>query len=205
MEDKEILELFRKRSEEAIDETSRKYGAFLNRIAYGILRSREDAEECVNDTYMRAWNNIPPDQPQHLSAFLGRITRNLALNRLEQMSASKRGGGQKALELDELEECIPAECDVQRTVEEHELALLLNRFLKKLTKEKRIIFMKRYWYFCTVEEIASELGCSESKVKMSLHRTREKLKDFLLKNGEGVLMKGKFYESTKTVKSSERS
>lgn len=183
MEDKDIIRLYFERSEEAIKATAQKYSAFLSRIAFGILRSREDAEECVNDTYMQAWNSIPPSEPRRLSAFLGKITRNLSLNRYERITAQKRGGGSRELALEELEECIPAAGDVQRQAEDAELGELINGFLAKLNRESRIIFMRRYWYFCTVSEIAEDLHVGESKVKMSLLRTRKKLKQFLEKQG----------------------
>ena len=183
MEDKDIIRLYYERSEEAINETARKYSALLSSIAFGILRSREDAEECVNDTYMRAWNSIPPNRPKRLSAFLGKITRNLSLNRYSQLTAQKRGGGSKDVALEELEECVPAVGDVQREVEDGELGELINVFLGKLSRESRIIFMRRYWYFCTVREIAEDMQIGESKVKMSLSRTRKKLKQFLEKKG----------------------
>ncbi len=186
MEDKEIIELFFRRSEKAIKETARKYGAYLSRLAYGILYSREDAEECVNDTYMKAWDNIPPACPKYLSAFLGKITRNIALNRYDMLKAAKRGGGQVPLTLDELAECIPDSSDVQRQVESQELTSLLDRFLGKLSPANRNVFMKRYWYFLSIEEIAEETGSSSDKVKMRLFRTRKKLKEFLLKNGVEV-------------------
>ena len=183
MEDKDIIRLYLQRSEEAISETALKYSGLLSRIAFGILRSREDAEECVNDTYAAAWNNIPPSEPKRLSAFLGRITRNLSLNRYSQLTAQKRGGGCKDIALEELEECIPAAGDLQRQVEDAELAELINGFLDRLNRESRIIFMRRYWYFCTVSEIAEDMHIGESKVKMSLSRTRKKLKIFLEKQG----------------------
>lgn len=186
MEDKDIIRLYLERSDKAITETALKYGTLLSGIAYGILRSREDAEECVNDTYMRAWNSIPPNEPQRLSAFLGRITRNLSLNRYEQMTAQKRGGGSMELALEELEECVPSPENVQNEAEGAELALLINSFLKRLGRESRIIFMRRYWYFCTVSEIAEDMHIGESKVKMSLHRTRKKLKQFLEKKGVAI-------------------
>lgn len=186
MEDKDIIRLYLERSEEAINQTALKYSALLSRIAFGILRSREDAEECVSDTYMRAWNSIPPSQPKRLSAFLGKITRNLSLNRYSQLTAQKRGGGSKELALEELEECIPAAGDVQREVEDTELAELINSFLDRLSRENRIIFMRRYWYFCTISEIAEDMHASESKVKMSLSRTRKKLKQYLEKKGAAL-------------------
>lgn len=186
MEDKDIIRLYFERSEEAISETALKYSALLSHIAYGILGSREDAEECVNDTYKRAWDSIPPGEPKRLSAFLGKITRNLSLNRYNQLTALKRGGGSREIALEELEECVPAAGDVQREVEDAELAELINGFLDKLSRESRIIFMRRYWYFCTVSEIAEDMHIGESKVKMSLSRTRKKLKQFLEKQGAAL-------------------
>ena len=183
MEDKDIIRLYFERSEKAISETALKYGALLSGIAFGILRSREDAEECVSDTYKKAWDSIPPGEPKRLSAYLGKITRNLSLNRYSQLTAQKRGGGSRDVALEELEECIPAEGDVQRQVEDAELAELINGFLDRLNRESRIIFMRRYWYFCTVSEIAADMHASESKVKMSLLRTRKKLKQYLEKQG----------------------
>lgn len=183
MEDSQIVDLYWERSPRAISETAEKYGRYCHRIAYNILRSEEDSEECVNDTYLSAWNAMPEQRPQKLSAFLGRITRNLALKKWEWYSAEKRGGGQVPLALDELQECVPAPDRVERVADDLALTEALNRFLASLPREKRRIFMRHYWYFSPVAEIAESYAVSESKVKMTLLRTRKELKLFLEKEG----------------------
>lgn len=183
MEDQQIIELFFSRSENAISETARKYGRYCHSIAYHILQNEEDSEECVNDTYLRAWDVIPPKRPEKLSAFLGKLTRNLSLHQYEKYHAEKRGAGRTALALDELQDCIPAADNVAQAIDDMALAEILNRFLAALPAQTRSMFMRRYWYFDSVEEIASRFGVSESKVKMSLLRTRGKLKQFLEKEG----------------------
>ena len=183
MEDNQIVDLYWARSEKAISETSNKYGHYCYYIAYNILHSKEDSEECVNDTYLNAWNAMPDQRPNILSAFLGRITRNLSLQRWEKYTAQKRGAGQVPLALDELQDCIPATDKTDHIIDDLMLADLLNRFLASLTAEKRIIFMRRYWYLCPVAEIASDFAISESKVKMSLLRSRNELKLLLTKEG----------------------
>ncbi len=176
MDDEGIIELYWSRSETAIAQTERQYGRFCYGIAYRILRSREDSEECVSDTWQRAWDTMPPQRPQHLGAFLGRITRNLALNRRRAARTARRGGGQVALALDELAECLPGPDSVEKAADEQALAELLDRFLEGLGREARIIFVQRYWYLRSVREIAADLRLGESAVKMSLSRTRERLR-----------------------------
>lgn len=183
MEDEEIIELYWLRSERAIEETAHRYGRFCHSIAYNVLSNREDSEECVNDTYLHTWNAIPPRRPNRFSAFLGKITRNLALKKYEKYTAEKRGGGAVPLALEELSECIPDPDSVERYMDERMLAETLNRFLKGLPLETRGIFLHRYWKLDAVKEIAREFGLSESKVKMSLMRTRGKLKNFLEQEG----------------------
>lgn len=183
MDDKEIVELFWARSENAISETAEKYGRYCHYIAYNILRSDEDSEECVNDTYLAAWNAMPDLRPRKLSAFLGRVTRNLALHRWERNHAEKRGSGAVPLALDELRECVPAADKEAQIVDDLVLAEVLSRFLAALPKERRMIFMRRYWYFSPVSEIAKDLSLSESKVKMSLLRARGELKLILEREG----------------------
>lgn len=183
MDEKQIIELYWVRSERAIDETARKYGRFCHSIAFNILSNYQDSEECVNDTYLHSWNAIPPRRPDKLSAFLGRITRNLALNRYVRDNAQKRGGGQMVYALEELAECIPDPNTVERRVDDRLLAEKLNIFLSQLPGDNRRIFLRRYWQLSTVKEIASDLGVSESKVKMSLMRTRGKLKNYLEQEG----------------------
>ena len=183
MDDKQILELYQKRSETAISETADKYGKYCYCIAYRILYDELDSEECVNDTYLRAWEAIPPQCPEKLSAFLGKITRNLALNRYKYYLREKRGNGQTALVIDELNECLPASNNTEEAIEEKLLVELLNQFLYSLPTEKRNIFLRRYWYLSSIQEIAKDYGFSESKVKMILLRIRNKLSQVLEKEG----------------------
>ena len=183
MEDDQIIELYWARAETAITETSNKYGNFCHQIAYRILRDREDSEECVNDTWLKAWEAIPPARPESFSAFLGKITRNLALHRYERKHTQKRGEGQVTLALHELEECIPAKDHVEGVVDQLALTEVLNTFLAGLSAEARKVFMCRYWFLYSVKEIAAEYGISESKVKVTLLRARRKLRILLEKEG----------------------
>ena len=183
MNDLQLVELYWERSERAISETALKYEKFCHNIAYNILFSEEDSEECVNDTWLRAWCAIPPQRPLKLSAFLGRITRNLSFNRLKTRNALRRGGSETVLTLDELSESIPASERTGEGLELEELTAVLDKFLGNLDPEARRIFMRRYWYFSKPAEIASAFGISEHKVYKSLQRTRAKLKDFLRKEG----------------------
>lgn len=182
LEDEKIVELYLERSETAITETQTKYGRYCHTIAYNVLYSNEDAEECVNDTYIRAWNSIPPQKPNVLSAFLGAITRNLALDRYQRTKAKKRSECTE-LALEELGECIPCSEDGASIADELALKEAINGFLASLKEQPRIIFMRRYWYLCSVKEIAVSLGLSESKVKVSLMRTRMKFKMYLENQG----------------------
>lgn len=183
MEDQQIIELYHERSETAISETAKKYGKYCYTIAYHILYNEQDSEECVNDTYLRAWKTIPPQYPNKMSAFLGKITRNLAFNQYRYYIRQKRGAGQVPMALEELQECIPISGSVEQTIEEKYLIEILNRFLYDLSKEKRMIFLRRYWYLSSIQEIAGDYEMSESKVKMTLLRVRKKLKQVLEKEG----------------------
>lgn len=183
MEEQQIIELYHERSETAISETAKKYGKYCYTIAYHILYNEQDSEECVNDTYLRTWEAIPPQYPNKLSAFLGKITRNLALNRYRYYTRQKRGEGQVPMALEELQECIPVSGSVEQTIEEKYLIEILNRFLYDLSKEKRMIFLRRYWYLSSIQEIAGDYEMSESKVKMTLLRVRKQLKQVLEKEG----------------------
>ena len=180
MNDNEIIELFFAHSESAIAEAQSKYGAYCRYIAHNILFDSQDAEECENDTYLKAWNSIPPHRPSSLSAFLGRIARNLALNKLKARNAQKRGQGECEMSLDELSEIIGTE-DI--SIEENQLSALIDRFLGELPKEKRLVFVGRYWYFDSIKDIASKTGFSEGKIKMMLKRVKNELKEFLEKEG----------------------
>lgn len=183
MEDRQIVDLYWARSEDAISETANKYGKYFKSIAYNILHNAEDCDECVNDTYFNAWRAMPDKRPDALAAFLGRITRNLALNRWESYSAEKRGAGQTPLVLEELHECVPGANATERTVDDLMLAEVFNRFLESLPVKTRRIFVRRYWYLSSVREIAADFGLGESNVKMTLLRARKKLKSLLEKEG----------------------
>lgn len=183
MEDKEIIHLFRNRSEEAIHETAKKYGKYCHYIAYNILFNEQDSEECVNDTYLNAWDSIPPQNPVRLSTYLGKITRNLALNKWAYYHADKRGKGQVSIALEELQECISSADVVEKVVEEIHFSDIFNRFLASLSRKKRVIFLRRYWYLSSIKEICTDFHMSESKVKMMLMRLRNEFRVFLEKEG----------------------
>lgn len=183
MEDGQIIALYWQRNESAIQESQNKYGDYCSSIAYNVLHAREDAEECVNDTWLRAWNAMPPERPGRLAVFLGRITRNLAIDRYRRDRTQKNGGGQIELCLEELGECIGE----NRPIEDR-LALreAVNRFLQGLPEKSRRVFLLRYWYVMPVAEIARRSGLSEGAVKMSLLRVREKMKTELEQEGFGL-------------------
>lgn len=183
MEDNEIIELYFNRSEDAISRTAGKYGSYCHTIAYNILQNTQDSEECVNDTWWKAWDAIPPCRPRHLAAFLGRITRNLSLDRYRQDTAQKRGGGELAIALEELGECIAAPGNLEHHGESMVITDALNCFLEALSPENRRIFLRRYWYLSSIRQIARDYDLTESKVKMSLFRSREQLKQILEKEG----------------------
>lgn len=186
MEDSQIIELYWGRSEQAISETEEKYGNYCRCIAYRILNDREDAKECVNDTWLRAWKNMPPERPRLLSAFLAKITRNLSLNRYEKQNAAKRGGGEVALVLEELGECVPARKDVEQSVGLKYLTELFDRFLGQQSEENRRLFVLRYWYLYPLKEAASRCGMGQSKAKMRLMRMRDELRELLANEGYSI-------------------
>lgn len=181
MNDAEILALYLQRNENAIRQTDAVYGRRLHGLSKRIVNSHEDAQECVSDTYMKAWETIPPQRPNYLFAYLARICRNLSLDRLEWWSASKRSATVVSL-TQEMELCIP-DNSFERKLEGEELGRVLSRFLGSLSQENRMIFMRRYWYCDSVRQIAGRFNISQSKVKTQLHRTRNKLKQFLEKEG----------------------
>ncbi len=183
MDDSKIIALYVARAEEAVEQTKARYGSYCRQIALSILNSPEDAEECCNDVLLQAWDSIPPAKPESLKAYLGRITRNLAIHRYEKEHAQKRGGGQIPLILSELEECLPAGDSAEDSLLQSRLTELLNRFLESQSKEKRIVFLRRYWYGASIEEIANSCGLTQSKVKSMLHRMRRRLADLLTKEG----------------------
>ena len=181
MEDYQIVDLYWSRSEEAIRETSRKYGKMLNGISYSLLSSSEDAEECVNDTYLEAWNRMPEDRPLYLGAYLAKIIRCLSISRFRSDHRKKRGGMGRITE--ELTDCIPDTWSCQQEYENGLLSDALNRFLFELSEEKRRMFIRRYFYSDSVSDIASRMRISPSKVKTTLHRLRGELKEFLEQEG----------------------
>lgn len=188
MEDADIIKMYWNRSEDAIRETSKKYGAYCTRIAMNILSNLQDAEECVNSTYLNAWNSIPPQKPKILSAFLGKITRNISLNYLDRRMAKRRGGGEILIAFDELDECI-ADSDeesIYESISSEKLGKLINDYLKTLPKESRMVFIGRYYYFDSIKDISRKLKTSESNVKNYLYRARNGLKKYLKKEGIDV-------------------
>ena len=183
MEDNQIIQLYFDRSEDAISQTAVKYGKYCHTIAYNILHNFKDSEGCVNDTYWKAWGIIPPRRPKKLASFLGKITRNLSLDKYRHYTADKRGGGEFSIALDELGDCVSSLGNMDDYTNEMVLVDTLNRFLASLSAEHRKIFMRRYWYISSVKEIADDYGITESKVKMSLLRSRNQLKAVLEKEG----------------------
>ena len=183
MEDKEIVNLYWDRNERAIKETAAKYGRYCYKIAYNILLDKEDADESVNDTYFRTWECIPPHFPEALAVFVGKITRRVSLNKWHSRTRKKRGGGQVYLALEELDECIADAHDVEKEIEHKELLQTINDFLGTLPVTERDLFVCRYWFFASIQELSEKFSFSESKTKSMLFRTREKLKVCLKKEG----------------------
>lgn len=183
MEDNNIVDLYWKRSEMAITETASKYGRYCNTIAFNILHNKEDAEECVNDTYLKVWGVIPTLRPQRFSAFIGKITRNLSIHRYEYYKAKKRDYEETTITIEELQDCIPNSDNVEGIIDDMMLTEIINRFLSGLSMEKRKIFMRRYRYLSSIKEIASDYQMSESKVKMLLLRVRKELQKLLEQEG----------------------
>lgn len=180
--DESIVALYWARSESAVSETAIKYGSFCRSIAIAILVDHEDAEECVNDTYLDAWNAMPPHRPTVLSSFLGKITRRISIDRWRRKHADKRGGGQIPLVLDELCDCASAD-DTESVIEHAETVRIIARFLDELPTTERRIFLRRYWYFESIKDIAAAYGFSESKTVSMLYRTRTKLRTLLEREG----------------------
>ncbi|MBP3922436.1 MAG: sigma-70 family RNA polymerase sigma factor [Ruminiclostridium sp.] len=183
MDDNAIIELFWQRSDNAIEETDKKYGAYCFAIADNILHSREDSEECVNDTYLNVWNCIPPQRPTRLRCFLARITRNLSFNRYNAKMSKKRGGGEMPLILDELRECIAVKNTTEEEFSAKELRKSLNSFVKALPQRDGNVFIRRYFFSESVAVIADKYALSENNVMVILSRTRKKLKEHLVKEG----------------------
>jgi len=187
VDDEEIVELFTRRSESAVAELSGRYGKYLHAIAFNILGSMRDAEEIVNDTCVCVWNAIPPQQPQSLRAFAGKITRNLAINRLKLENRTKRGGGQAALALDELAECAAdPHGTVDTGLEAGEITRAINAFLSEQPEKNRVIFVSRYWQVMSLQEISAAMQMPVGRVKSILFRMRKKLRKHLEREGIGL-------------------
>ena len=182
MNDSQIVDLYWQRNERAIAETADRYGSYCYKIAYNILADSEDSEECVNDTWASAWNRIPPVVPRSLKAFLGKLVRDISLNRYIHDRAKKRYSGMEVL-LDELEECIPSDFDVERSVEQKELSALLNKWLEALPCDEMALFVQRYYYGDSVKSLAKQNGCTENQMAQKMLKLRKKLKSYLLNEG----------------------
>ena len=183
MEDEKIVELYLRRDESAIGRTAEKYGTRLHALAYGIVADSQTAEECENDTYLSAWNSIPPHAPKHyFYAFLARITRNLSLSRCRENHRLKRSAHMEELSR-EMEQCIPAPNDLDCRLDEMALKQAINGFLRTQQEQKRNVFVRRYWYLDSVEDISKRYGISISKVKIILFRSRNALREYLIKEG----------------------
>ena len=180
MEDTKIIDLYFARNETAITETDQKYGTYCRSIAWNILQNQEDSEECVSDTWLRAWNAMPPEKPNILRQFLAKITRNLSLDRFRADHAQKRGSGEVPLALEELKECVgsgnPATDAERKLLEE-----LIGQFLQQLSQRDRGVFLRRYFYMESHKDIAARYGMKEANVRLCLSRTRQRLREYLRK------------------------
>ena len=183
MDDQAIVALFWARDERAIEELSRKYSVYCRSIARNILKDSADAEECVNDTWLSTWNSLPPRKPALLSAYVAAITRNLSLSRYRADHAAKRGGRSLAFSYEELQESVPDSCSAEDAVSARELGTLLDQFLRSLPDRDCCLFLRRYWYYDTITQIAHRYGMTEGTVKTRLHRIRKKLKLYLEQEG----------------------
>ncbi|MDE6726947.1 MAG: sigma-70 family RNA polymerase sigma factor [Oscillospiraceae bacterium] len=183
MTDSDIIELYMRRDERAIAETQKIYGKYCEKVARNILGDEQEARECVNDTYLKAWENIPPERPQSLAAYLAKLTRNGALSRYRHSTAGKRGGETVPLILDELSEIVSDGSSVEKTAENHEIISEINRFLETLPETSRRIFVLRYICCESVRSIAQRFGIRENSVSVNLNRTKKQLKKHLNKEG----------------------
>lgn len=186
MDDSEIIALFLARDEKAISVSSEKFGTYCKTIARNILKNEEEADECVNAVYLRAWESIPPKKPPVLSSFFGKLTKNHALNLLKSFGRIKRGGGSTDLVFEELEEVISDKFNVESELERKELIEAINRFLFKCSDTNRKVFVLRYWYCAEISYIANYFGISENNAMVILSRTRKKLKEYLIKEGFSI-------------------
>lgn len=186
MEDQEMIQLFWKRDSKAMEVLEERYGTYCSMFARHLLGNAEDAEECVNDAYMKVWDSIPPQKPNHMRAYLGAIIRNLALDRFRYRNAAKRGSGEIHSVLDELADCVSGQESIEIEMQRKELIDAMNLFLKELPKEQRNIFLWRYWYAMPVIEIADKMGRSNGSISVTLNRLRKKLKEFLIERGFAI-------------------
>lgn len=178
MNDERIIELFFERSEQAIKELDKKYGRICHAVSYNILNSRQDAEECVNDAYLGAWNAIPPARPKPLLAFVCKIVRNISLKRYEQNTAEKRNSHYD-MAMEELEDCLTSPSNIEQEIAERELTEIIEAFLDSLSQENRVIFIRRYWFSDTYADIAGRVGLTEKNVSVRLTRIRKELRKYL--------------------------
>lgn len=183
MDDNHIIQLYWDRNDQAVRATSDKYGRYCKTIAKNILNNEEDAEECVNDTWLHAWNSMPAHWPAQLAAFLGKITRNLSFNRYKHNHAKKRGGGEIMLILDELADCVSDVDTVEQIIEQQDLVKEINSFVRNLSPDKRNLFVRRYWYADSISDIAKDYGMLQGTVSKKLERTRKQLKAYLTERG----------------------
>ena len=181
MEDREIILLYWQRSERAIKETEKKYGGMLGRIAMAVLGSREDTDEALNDTYLRVWNAIPEDFPACFPGYLAKIVRNVAVDAFKKRTAVKRGGREYAVPLEELEECVSGGEDPADVVQREDVRNVIERCLRDVDETQRNVFLRRYFYFSSISEIADDFSLTEANVKTILFRLRAKLKEALIK------------------------
>ena len=186
MEDGKIIDLYWARSQQAIAESEKKYGPYCHTIARRILDQEEDAEECVNDTWLRAWNAMPPQRPGILSAFFGKLTRNLSLDRWRRLRAVKRGGNQVEVALHELEDCLPDHRRLEEGLEAGETAALISAFLRRQPQPDRVLFVRRYFHLEPLDSLAGRLGLTTGQAKSRLHRMRQRLKAELEREGIAV-------------------
>ena len=182
LDDSKIIDLFFERSEQAIDELSVKYGSVCSSVAFNILNNRQDAEECVNDAYVGVWNTVPPQRPDPLLSYLCRIVRNLAVKKYRANTAAKRNSFYDVA-LDELENCFPSSASVEQEVNAAETARIIDGFLGTLDRESRVLFVRRYWYCDSIEQLAELFSTSRHNVSVRLFRVRERLRKYLVKKG----------------------
>lgn len=183
MQDAEIIRLFEERDESAVSASLDKYRGYCMKIALNILGAHEEADECINRVFMKAWDMIPPHKPNNLAAFLGKLTRTTALNMRRDENALKRGGGETETVYDEISDAVPCGTNIEREAELNDLIEEINKFLKKLPEKKRNIFICRYWFCESVRDIAAEHSMTESNVSVTLNRVRQKLREHLRKRG----------------------